>query len=241
MFKLRMRRIGIPSNSSLSIPKPNQMQSGLQISPARLLRFPWSSVLTASLTSIKRSKPLITNATADNNSAWGYDSLPFLQVGLYDPEIPFSLDEFAWNCGSPPFYYTVNTEITTTTQVELAVQRTLFFDSAKVLPDHISDPGELRICSNKDLNRRKYIYYNAQPNMFTLGPSSLANSSCDRAGANYNNDTPCSLVLSVQIRSEILTTQTSSHGTTALHILIDEGGILGGILFFTWFFGIFVV
>jgi hypothetical protein len=122
------------------------------------------------------------------------------------------------------------------------VQRTLFFDSAKVLSDQLpSSGGELRICSNKDLSRRKYIYYNAEPNIFTLGPSSLANSSCDKAGANYNNDTPCSLVLSVQIRSEILTTQTSSHGTTALDILIDEGGILGGILFFTWFFGIFVV
>lgn len=139
------------------------------------------------------------------------------------------------NCGSPPFYYTLNTELTTYTELDLIVQRTAIDDSAGVLSDQRSAPDDLGLCSAK---RDHYTYYSAQPNIRVLGNSSPAN--CDIYSVNYKNET-CGFQLYVQVRSELLTTQKSSHGTTNLKILIDEGGILGGILFFTWFFGIFVV
>jgi hypothetical protein len=56
---------------------------------------------------------------------------------------------------------------------------------------------------------------------------------------NYQG--PCFFALVLALQSSLVTTQTSSRGTDTLQILIDEGSILGGVLFFTWFFSIFVV
>jgi len=86
----------------------------------------------------------------------------------------------------------------------------------------------------------RYIYYTTQP---TTGESGLG-----QAQTNYSVCTPhgpdhqpCLFTVSLSMASSLVTKQRSSHGTDMGQIILDEGSILGGVLFFTWFFGIFVI
>ena len=188
----------------------------------------------------------MTNARTDDSSfvirdPSGLDLPPSIQIGFYDPTIPFNLNDFLLNCGRPPFYYTVGPQVTTETELQLVVQGTRFSDDANVFSDSLLDPSGSWQCSSKSRSLRKYTYYNAQTQLLFRETQSLRNSHCDKNSTNYNESSVCQFILAVQFGSELLSSQTSSHGTTALQILIDEGGILGGIVFLTWFFSIFVV
>lgn len=84
--------------------------------------------------------------------------------------------------------------------------------------------------------RQKYAYYTGVADTAFLDLP-LADSRCDVGGDDYQGNN-CTFTL-YTVQSPVVTTQKSAHGTDALKILTDEGGILGGILFVTWFFGIF--
>jgi hypothetical protein len=51
----------------------------------------------------------------------------------------------------------------------------------------------------------------------------------------------CKLMLTVWLTSTMVNTQQSKRGTDPLSIFIDEGGIIGGLQFLTWFLEIFAV
>lgn len=173
-------------------------------------------------------------------------TLPRSGVSIYDPGIPTR--EWQWiprsEYSSDPvddFVYTTEFDLASNTRVLLEVQRSEISDTAGVLPMPRAameqNSGDLT-----DFALRRYIYFDAQTNVANDGPPLTQDKVCNDTGiwgTAHGND--CVLGVTVQMRSPLFTTQTSSHGTTALKILIDEGSILGAIFFLTWFAGIFVV
>nr|OQO22447.1 hypothetical protein B0A51_06245 [Rachicladosporium sp. CCFEE 5018] len=103
-------------------------------------------------------------------------------------------------------------------------------------PLHCGSPADYNDSCPPQLN--SYSYYTGTADSAYLGVP-LENSHCDVGGNNYTGAN-CSFSMFIS-QSNVITTQKSSHGTNALKILTDEGGILGGILFVTWFFGIFEI
>ncbi|KAK4560544.1 hypothetical protein LTR86_005741 [Recurvomyces mirabilis] len=154
-----------------------------------------------------------------------------IYIGFYDATLPFNIDDFLAGCRNPDLYFK-------------ATQRSSDGGGGDFYPEifELSDStGELRdsdtessatICSSDALALRDYTYYGGRfdPLPLPAGCSPVIGST-----------TTCGWFLSVHLQSSLATTQKSSRGTNTLQILIDEGSILGGILFFTWFFGIFVV
>ncbi|OQN97496.1 hypothetical protein B0A48_16649 [Cryoendolithus antarcticus] len=147
---------------------------------------------------------------------------------LYDAGYSFNDPRAPLHCGSPAYQYLISPPVTTRSIINL--QTTAYqWDDVRALgfrDYNDSCPPQLR----------SYSYYTGTADSAYLGVP-LENSHCDVGGNNYTGAN-CSFSMFIS-QSNVITTQKSSHGTNALKILTDEGGILGGILFVTWFFGIF--
>ena len=52
---------------------------------------------------------------------------------------------------------------------------------------------------------------------------------------------PCIFNTVLYISSMLVTTQTSARGTSWIKMILDEGSIVGGITFVTWFLGIYII
>jgi hypothetical protein len=96
-------------------------------------------------------------------------------------------------------------------------------------------------CSTAASALKSYTYYEAEMYPLTWDSTPPANGSCDAANLTGHFDGTCYLNMNIETDSKLVTVQASGRGTDTLQILIDEGSILGGTLFFTWFFGIFAV
>ncbi len=84
-----------------------------------------------------------------------------------------------------------------------------------------------------------YTHYNQyETSVQTLPMITGQDSQCDLGLPNYAG--PCPAVLTMSYSSLLVTTLRSSHGTDWLKMLLEEGSIVGGIMFVTWFFNIFV-
>lgn len=66
-------------------------------------------------------------------------------------------------------------------------------------------------------------------------------SNCNSTTAYPVETFNCSATVVFEFLSPLTTTQTSSQGTTWKQMLLDEGSIVGGIQFFTWFLSIYVI
>ncbi|KAK6422934.1 hypothetical protein LTR95_016614 [Oleoguttula sp. CCFEE 5521] len=147
---------------------------------------------------------------------------------LYDAGYSFNDPRAPLHCGSPAYQYLISPPVTTRSIINL--QTTAYqWDDVRALgfrDYNDSCPPQLS----------SYSYYTGTADSAYLGVP-LENSHCDVGGNNYTGAN-CSFSMFIS-QSNVITTQKSSHGTNALKILTDEGGILGGILFVTWFFGIF--
>jgi hypothetical protein len=97
-------------------------------------------------------------------------------------------------------------------------------------------------CSPAPRAMSMYGYHASTSSEFENEPNShpLVNGTRDIANATGKfHGGVCTFALHAYMISPMMTMHTSSHGITTLQILLDEGGILGAILFVTWFFGIF--
>ncbi|TKA81680.1 hypothetical protein B0A55_01346 [Friedmanniomyces simplex] len=84
-----------------------------------------------------------------------------------------------------------------------------------------------------------YPHYNQYyTSVHTLPVETGRDNQCDLGLPNYTG--PCRAVLTMKFSSLIVTTLRSDHGTDWKQMLLDEGSIVGGIMFVTWFFNIFV-
>lgn len=64
---------------------------------------------------------------------------------------------------------------------------------------------------------------------------------CDVGSKGYEKASVCPSVNYIHFSTNMVTRQTSSHGTDWKKIIVDEGSIVGGVMFFTWFLGLYVL
>ncbi|KAK0275426.1 hypothetical protein LTR35_011128 [Friedmanniomyces endolithicus] len=92
---------------------------------------------------------------------------------------------------------------------------------------------------SRDCSADIYTHYNQyETSVQTLPMITGQEDQCDLGLPNYTG--PCPAVLTMSYSSLLVTTLRSSHGTDWLKMLLEEGSIVGGIMFVTWFFNIFV-
>lgn len=160
-------------------------------------------------------------------------------MGIFDPAFPFNLTDYLGGCGDPPYYTNINIDQNQDTQIE-----------AVVTPHSIEDPvhalsrgnysGKSDSCSARPSERDAYFYYDVSVTDFAAvnGQPSVRCPESNHTGAGAVN---CTVTLWVNFASSLVTTQKSERATNTLRILTDEGSIAGGVLFLTWFLGIFVL
>nr|OQO16140.1 hypothetical protein B0A51_14050 [Rachicladosporium sp. CCFEE 5018] len=149
---------------------------------------------------------------------------------LYDAEYGFNDPRAPLHCGSPAYQCLISPPVTTRSIINL--QTTAYqWDDVRSLGFR-----DYNDSCPPQLNR--YSYYTGTADSAYLGVP-LENSHCDVGGNNYTGAN-CSFSMFIS-QSNVITTQKSSHGTNPFKILTDEGGILGGILFVTCFFGVFEI
>lgn len=113
------------------------------------------------------------------------------------------------------------------------VSRTDVHDEASVLND-------FEDCHDHGLPSERFSVYDSA-SIANLAFNEEANSAgCDRASSNGSGVYPCIsnniIILDSQVRK-----LTSHRGTSVAKIIVDESGIAGGVMFFTWFLGLYVL
>ncbi|KAK5019075.1 hypothetical protein LTR60_000321, partial [Cryomyces antarcticus] len=96
---------------------------------------------------------------------------------------------------------------------------------------------------NGDCNKEYFSHYSAfRYEMTQLDwDSSLRNVSACTANWTEFVIQSCLLETSMGLSTQTVVTQTSERGTDWKQMLLDEGSIVGGITFVTWFLGIYII
>ncbi|KAK1810277.1 hypothetical protein LTR12_015341 [Friedmanniomyces endolithicus] len=103
----------------------------------------------------------------------------------------------------------------------------------------IADDVGAIVQTNGNCSADIYTHYNQYDvSVQTLPMVTGGGPQCDLGLPNYTG--PCPAMLMMSYSSLLVTTLRSSHGTDWLKMLLEEGSIVGGIMFVTWFFNIFV-
>lgn len=138
----------------------------------------------------------------------------------------------------PYFENTTSSKCGLTSTVNILARQA---NSLSLSPYAINDPLN-HLQRSKACNRfpfRQYAGYNLA--LSPLGNEPIWNrhtETCDVASSSYDG-TPCWSHISIVYSTLMNTTYTSTRGTTFRKILTEEGGIVGYVTFFTWFFDIF--
>jgi hypothetical protein len=105
--------------------------------------------------------------------------------------------------------------------------------------DYVGSLDESSISTRPDCSRKDYRHYSRWTSKFTTSRTVPSNECHTRPSSQIGN--PCIGHFFLSISSLLLTTQTSSHSIEWKQMLLDEGSIVGGITFLTWFLGIFII
>lgn len=97
-------------------------------------------------------------------------------------------------------------------------------------------------CSDPEF--RNYITY--RYTLITYGPpQAIPDTKITGCGVNGTappdnqlENLPCLGAIDVRMQTMLVSTETSQYSKSRVSILTDEGGIVGGIMFITWFFSI---
>lgn len=94
-------------------------------------------------------------------------------------------------------------------------------------------------CSVNQKNYTRYASYRFTVNH--LDDTNLSRCDVDSKGYSGGPDETCMSSNHIGFSTNMVSQQTSKRKTNWKKILTDEGSIAGGIMFFTWFLGIFVL
>ena len=141
--------------------------------------------------------------------------------------MPFNYTEFEYQCGNPLYYRYATIPMGQAPVHEFHVDIYEMDDEVGVLSSNTDE--DTRFCND---GSGAYKYYDTEMTTITTG-GDLNSATC--------NDVVCHGRVQIHLSSAVVTKQTSRHGTSAIQIFSDEGGLLGGILFLTWFFSIFII
>lgn len=178
-------------------------------------------------------KSLVSQRYCVDVNGTGFVGTEPFYIVLYDQNIKFNWTDFSLGCGNQLIYHAVSIAPANLLNFELKVYVSQMNDTVGGLDAGISNADS--ICADAP---SKYTYYTAD--VVTLEPGyPLVKSTCDQSLANYTSS--CGAGMWIKPVSSLVTTQTSSPGTDIVEIFVDEGAIVGGVMFFTWFLGIFAI
>ncbi|KAK6431614.1 hypothetical protein LTR95_012227 [Oleoguttula sp. CCFEE 5521] len=172
-----------------------------------------------------------SSSIGNNNS---YNTLspqnPSLYSIIFDPKMTGEDLKDAINCGM--IGWTEQPALGSSTYTIDEIVQTV--DTLGIITSQITDPAchtlAVRLYAQDD-GYRTYRYH------VTSSGTSFG-TVCDRNGTE-NVTQPCTTQILIRVGSFFQTTLTSIHGTDAIAILTDIGGILGAISYIGWFFTIF--
>jgi hypothetical protein len=91
----------------------------------------------------------------------------------------------------------------------------------------------------------RYLYDTHEPPLFfksqLASTGVLSSVACDTSSTNYDSNHDCISQVIIRYETTYLTKYSSRRKKESNDILIDIGGIVGGVSFICWFFGIFAV
>lgn len=174
----------------------------------------------------------MTTRPNDTEPSWGER----FNLALFDPAFPFNLTDYSYDCGNPPHYK----------NVYLHLGQKLFIDVV-VTPYSIKDPvhalsrGDSSLTSEGCRKIDAYFYYDLS--VADIGRSTFRSEigPCPDSNDTGAGAIRCSFYMNFEFASSLVTAHNSQRATNTLRILTDEGSIIGGVLFLTWFLGIFVL
>ena len=193
---------------------------------------PFSCQLSCSLTQIMSLEVLTFLAVVDPTGDL-HEYGPVIIISFSDPDTKFNLTEYVSGCGDPPYYRGALLAMSRISYYDVALQSFAMEDATDALTTTSTWTSETA-CAGK---RSYYKFYTTRATNMAPGSFSIDNTTC--TGSNPQD--VCAASVTVKFDSSLVTKQTSSRGMDTLQIFIDEGSIVGGILFFTWFLGIFVI
>lgn len=162
------------------------------------------------------------NQFPDNSSAKGYIGAQW-QFMVFDAGVSAAI-VLAGNCTTfnPIFLSAV------VSANDISIQQTTISDGVEAFV-----PAEVVAECQFDSN---LVY-----NQYSLSVSTLPSygpALCDLGNRDYTG--PCKGTLTMSFSSWMITTQRSMRASDWKQMLLDEGAIVGGVMFVTWFLGIFV-
>jgi hypothetical protein len=88
-------------------------------------------------------------------------------------------------------------------------------------------------------NLKSFIEYDVYNSEVKRGGVPADMSECTTTSSNFTG--PCSFKIGLSMSTMLVTSLSSARGTTWQKIMFDEGSIVGGITFVTWFLSIFII
>ena len=173
---------------------------------------------------------LQTTANLNTDNTLATASAKYLlafSVAFFDPSLAFDAGAMLNGSGMPPFYERMYVPVVKETVLLLG------FDIYHII-DKTSSSKSPNPCPKALATNGECHYYRYVPRVTNVskGSAPASNSSSDEL-LNF-------VTFGFGVPSGMINTYTIDHGTSTMKILTDEGGILGAILFLTWFLGIFI-
>ncbi|KAK5126767.1 hypothetical protein LTR85_009701 [Meristemomyces frigidus] len=155
-----------------------------------------------------------------------------LLISFFDPALtPIVIANGGPACNNPDKFTTYGAHSYGENHVYLRTQTVV--DTFNALNNHSA--ADTSTCSNPGLKR--YDHYSAQG--FYAGSGTPAK--CVLSSDSLDQTADCQTHLSIYFDSFMVATETSARGTDWKRMLLDEGSIVGGVVFVMWFLTIYVI
>lgn len=176
---------------------------------------------------------IVTNPRNISEAIAGRD---FATIVVFDPDFPFDPLDSISSCGNPRIYRPLSPEFNEMSSTYVIIASYYIDDPVRALGERESRDSD-GICSFEAQRRTKYAYYEAR----VVSEPGIDHTPCPVSDHADIGAVKCRFSMTLYLASSLVTTQKSARGIDTLRILTDEGSIIGGVLFLTWFLGIFVL
>lgn len=157
-------------------------------------------------------------------------------LALFDPAFPFNLTDYSYDCGNPPHYKNVYLHLGQKLSLDIVATPYSIKD-----PVHALSRGNSSLTFGGCRQINAYFYYDVSVADVGRSIQRPEIEPCPDSNNTGTGAINCTFLMQIKFASSLVTTQKSERATNTLRILTDEGSIVGGVLFLTWFLGIFVL
>lgn len=157
---------------------------------------------------------------------------PYLYYALIDPTLTDNLTDILHSVGSGDCSFLTGQYVPVLGTNYLWIERMDFDDKR----GDLTNGRNASKCSLSARQFPSYSTYRSTITHFDLNDKST----CDYASSKYK-DVACESNNFIRFSSNMINMQTSGRGSSWLKMLTDEGAIVGGVMFFTYFIGVYVI